>query len=77
MNNQNKIKFCPECGHNSFHEQATDSIDWTICEAVVVCNHCAAIVNYYFYGSYENDFSEKYKIMLRKKKLERLNAKTC
>ena len=69
---ENLIKFCPDCGHNIFYEIVSDFIDYTICEKKILCKRCNSIVNYWSYGYYDNDISDKYKIMLRRKKIERI-----
>lgn len=69
---ENLIKFCPECGHNVFYGIVVDSIDYIECEKKILCKKCNSIVNYWSYGYYDNDISEKYKNMLRRKKIERI-----
>ena len=70
---ENLIKICSNCGGNHFYERVTDSVDYIECEREVLCKKCGDRVNYWAYGTYENDMnSESYKKMLRQKKLERL-----
>ena len=70
---ENLIKFCSNCGGKDFYESVIDREDYIELEREVLCKKCGKQVNYWSYGIYENDLnSEKYKKMLRQKKLERL-----
>jgi len=74
---KNLILFCEDCGYTDFEEHTIAyEADIYDSEKEVVCIKCGKIVNYWSYGYYCNDKSEKYllreKQLIRKEKLKQL-----
>ena len=44
---------CPECGSSDFEWITTDSMEWIVMEAAIVCEKCETYVNYWAHGIYE------------------------
>lgn len=49
-------KRCSVCGCTTFHSVIKDTIQGSVCEEAVICNHCGATVSYWAYGYYEPTF---------------------
>lgn len=70
----NMVKFCKNCGCSNFKNKTTDFIEHIVCEQEIICKNCDTVVNYWFYGHFQNhDFmDDEYYRMERQKKIERI-----
>jgi len=58
---ENLILFCDECGYTDFRENIISyEADIYVSEKEIICLKCGNIVNYWGYGFYENEKSDKY-----------------
>jgi len=67
--NKNEIEFCEWCGCEQFKQHVVDRVEHIECEIEYLCEDCGKVVNYWFYGSFQNEMTPTY--LKEKQKRER------